>query len=238
MTTQQATNVDPQEIAKFDAADKWWNQEGPYKTLHQINPLRRDWIVARSGPLKGLKLLDVGCGGGILAESLAEKGAEVTAIDLGQGQINAARVHAEASGLEIDYQLVSVEEMAATHPGAFDVVTCMEMLEHVPDPVSVINACAELVKPDGDAFFSTLNRNPKSWLLGVVAAEYVLRLVPAGTHEYSRFIRPSELGHWLRHAGLNLEELAGIKYQPFDQTFQLSDNVDINYMVHARKPKP
>jgi len=234
MNTQQAENVDPQELNKFDAGGRWWDEEGPYKTLHQINPLRRDWIVARSGPLQGLQVLDVGCGGGILAESLAQKGASVTGIDLGQGQIEAARAHAKDAGLDIDYQLVSVEDLAADRPGEFDVVTCMEMLEHVPDPESVINACARLVKKQGHAFFSTLNRNPKSWLLGVVAAEYVLRMVPAGTHEYSRFIRPSELGRWLRSAGLDLQDMAGIEYQPFERTFRLSDNVDINYMVHAR----
>ncbi len=237
MNTQSAAsadaNVDPGEIAKFDASDKWWNKEGPYKTLHQINPLRRDWIIARTGPISGLKVLDVGCGGGILAESLAEKGAVVTAIDLGQGQIEAARAHADQAGLDIDYQVVSIESMAAAHAGEFDVVTCMELLEHVPDPVSVVNACASLVKPDGHAFFSTLNRNPKSWLLGVVAAEYVLRMVPTGTHEYSRFIKPSELGHWLRQANMTLDDMAGIEYQPFQQTFRITDNVDINYMVHA-----
>jgi len=234
MNTQQAENVDPQELNKFDAGGLWWDEEGPYKTLHQINPLRRDWIVARSGPLQGLQVLDVGCGGGILAESLAQKGASVTGIDLGQGQIEAARVHARDAGLDIDYQVISVEDLAADRPGKFDVVTCMEMLEHVPDPESVIDACARLAKKQGHAFFSTLNRNPKSWLLGVVAAEYVLRMVPAGTHEYSRFIRPSELGRWLRNAGLELQDMAGIEYQPFDRTFRLSDNVDINYMVHAR----
>ncbi len=237
MNTQQAQNVDRQELHKFDAGGRWWDQQGPYRTLHQINPLRRDWIVARSGPLKGLKVLDVGCGGGILAESLALKGATVTGIDLGQGQIEAARAHARDAGLEVDYQLISVEDMAAGRAGEFDVVTCMEMLEHVPDPESVIDACARLVSGQGHAFFSTLNRNPKSWLLGVVAAEYVLRMVPAGTHEYARFIRPSELGHWLRNAGLGLEDMAGIEYQPLQRSFRLSDNVDINYMVHAR-PKP
>jgi len=167
MNTSTATNADAREAAKFDTAETWWNEDGPYRTLHQINPLRREWIIARTGPVKGLKILDVGCGGGILAESLATRGATVTGIDLGEGQIEAARAHAEDTGVAVTYETISVEEMAQRHPAAFDVVTCMELLEHVPDPVSVISACARLIKPGGHAFFSTLNRNPKSWLLGV-----------------------------------------------------------------------
>jgi len=235
MNTQQAKNVDPQELNKFDAGGRWWDEEGPYKTLHQINPLRRDWIVARSGPLQGLQVLDVGCGGGILAESLAQKGASVTGIDLGQGQIEAAHAHAKDAGLDIDYQLVSVEDLAADRPGEFDVVTCMEMLEHVPDPGSIIKACATLVKPGGSVFFSTINRNPKAFALAIIGAEYMLNLLPKGTHEYAKFIRPSELESWAREAGLILHNIKGITYNPLLQSYKLSGDIDINYMMYFTK---
>lgn len=227
-------NVDHNEVAKFDVTHAWWDEHGDYRTLHQINPLRREWMLRYTGPLEGLKVLDVGCGGGILAESLAELGAEVTAIDMGNGPIEAAKAHAEQSGLNIDYRVMSVEELAAEAAGTFDMVSCMEMLEHVPDPVAIVQACAELAKPSGHLFFSTLNRNPKSWLLAIVAAEYVMNMVPRGTHDYARFIRPSELRQWCAQSGLNMDAIGGIEYNPFTRQFDHSNSVDVNYMVHAQ----
>ncbi|ERS83930.1 bifunctional 2-polyprenyl-6-hydroxyphenol methylase/3-demethylubiquinol 3-O-methyltransferase UbiG [Halomonas sp. PBN3] len=235
-TSTAADNVDPGEIAKFEAlAGRWWDREGEFKPLHDINPLRLDFIDARAG-LAERRVLDVGCGGGILAEGMAHRGAEVTGIDLGEAPLGVARLHAQESGLAIDYRRVSVETLAEQAPGSFDVVTCLEMLEHVPDPASVVRACARLVKPGGQVFFSTLNRNPKALALGVVAAEYLLRLVPRGTHDYKRFIRPAELAGWCRQAGLAVREQSGLVYNPLTRRYRLHPtDVSVNYLMHCRR---
>jgi len=235
-TSTSADNVDPGEIAKFEAlASRWWDREGEFKPLHDINPLRLDFIDARAG-LAERRVLDVGCGGGILAEGMAHRGAEVTGIDLGEAPLGVARLHAQESGLAIDYRRVSVEALAEQAPGSFDVVTCLEMLEHVPDPASVVRACASLVKPGGQVFFSTLNRNPKALALGVVAAEYLLRLVPRGTHDYKRFIRPAELAGWCRQAGLAVREQSGLVYNPLTRRYRLHpSDVSVNYLMHCRR---
>ncbi|WFM73200.1 bifunctional 2-polyprenyl-6-hydroxyphenol methylase/3-demethylubiquinol 3-O-methyltransferase UbiG [Halomonas sp. CKK8] len=232
----EADNVDQAEIAKFEAlADRWWDPQGEFKPLHDINPLRLDFIDARAG-LAGRRVLDVGCGGGILAEAMAHRGAEVTGIDLGEAPLAVARQHARENGVAIGYRHVSVEEMAAAHPGEFDVVTCLEMLEHVPDPGSVVRACATLVKPGGQVFFSTLNRNPKAYALAVLGAEYLLRLLPRGTHDYSRFIRPSELAAWCREAGLDVREQNGLVFHPLTRRYALSTiDVSVNYLMHCRR---
>ncbi|VAW95378.1 3-demethylubiquinol 3-O-methyltransferase @ 2-polyprenyl-6-hydroxyphenyl methylase [hydrothermal vent metagenome] len=228
-------NVDPAEIEKFEAlASRWWDKESEFKPLHEINPLRLDYIDRRSNGLKDKKVIDVGCGGGILAESLAQRGATVTGIDMGEAPLQVARLHKHESGVEIDYQQITVEQMAEQHAGEFDVVTCMEMLEHVPDPASVIRACAKLVKPGGAVFFSTINRNPKSYLLAIVGAEYILRMLPKGTHHYEKFIKPSELTAWIREAGLNAQELTGMAYNPFSKRYSLGFDVDVNYLVHCQ----
>jgi 2-polyprenyl-6-hydroxyphenyl methylase/3-demethylubiquinone-9 3-methyltransferase len=230
---EAAPNVDPNELRKFDAlAHRWWDADGEFKPLHDINPLRLNFIE-RSVDLAGLRVLDVGCGGGILAEGLARRGAEVTAIDMAEAALQVARLHLHESGLEVDYRHITVEDLAQEMPGSFDVVTCMELLEHVPDPGSVITACARLIKPEGDVFLSTINRNPKAFLLAVVGAEYVLRLLPRGTHDYARFIRPSELDAWNREAGLTTREIAGMSYNPLTRRYALGDNVDVNYLLHA-----
>ncbi|TSE26447.1 Ubiquinone biosynthesis O-methyltransferase [Tepidimonas sediminis] len=230
-------NADPAELAKFsDLAHRWWDPEGEFRPLHQINPLRLGWIEEVAGPLRGREVLDVGCGGGILAEAMARRGARVLGIDLADKPLKVARLHAleqQVAGLE--YRAVSVEQLAQERAGAFDVVTCMEMLEHVPDPASVVAACAALVKPGGWVFFSTLNRNPKSFLLAIVGAEYVLRLLPRGTHEYRRFIRPSELARWVRPAGLEVVQLKGLSYQPLTRRFTLGSDTDVNYLMAARR---
>jgi 2-polyprenyl-6-hydroxyphenyl methylase/3-demethylubiquinone-9 3-methyltransferase len=228
-------NVDPAEIAKFEAlAARWWDADSEFKPLHQINPLRLNWIDERAG-LSGKRVLDVGCGGGILAESMARRGASVLGIDMGEAPLAVGRLHASQAGVEnLEYRQVPVEQLAAEQPQSFDVVTCMEMLEHVPDPASVIRACQQLVKPDGHVFFSTINRNPKSYLFAIVGAEYVLRMLPKGTHEYAKFIRPSELASWIRAAGLNLRESTGLHYNPLTKYYWLAPNVDVNYMVHTR----
>lgn len=230
------TNVDQAEIAKFEAlASRWWDANSEFKPLHEINPLRANYIDERAH-VAGKTLLDVGCGGGILAEAMAKRGAQVTAIDMGAAPLAVARLHALESGVNIDYQQITVEELAEKAPGSFDVVTCLEMLEHVPDPSSVIAACAKLVKPGGDLFFSTINRNPKAYALAVIGAEYVLRLLPRGTHEYRKFIRPSELARWLRNNGLELQNTIGLTYNPLTKHYKLHPNdVDVNYMVHARR---
>ncbi|WP_300270851.1 bifunctional 2-polyprenyl-6-hydroxyphenol methylase/3-demethylubiquinol 3-O-methyltransferase UbiG [Halomonas sp.] len=235
-TSTAADNVDPGEIAKFEAlAGRWWDREGEFKPLHDINPLRLDFIDARAG-LAERRVLDVGCGGGILAEGMAHRGAEVTGIDLGEAPLGVARLHAQESGLAIDYRRVSVETLAEQAPGSFDVVTCLEMLEHVPDPASVVRACARLVKPGGQVFFSTLNRNPKALALGVVAAEYLLRLVPRGTHDYKRFIRPAELAGWCRQADLAVREQSGLVYNPLTRRYRLHPtDVSVNYLMHCRR---
>ncbi|MCG8671134.1 MAG: bifunctional 2-polyprenyl-6-hydroxyphenol methylase/3-demethylubiquinol 3-O-methyltransferase UbiG [Pseudomonadales bacterium] len=230
-----STNVDQHELAKFESiADKWWDLSGEFKPLHEINPLRLEYINDRA-PLSGLKVLDVGCGGGILSEGLAQYGAQVTGIDLAQANLDVAAEHAKDSGFDISYQKIPVEELADQQPESFDIVTCLEMLEHVPDPASVIDACSRLVKPDGHVFFSTLNRNPKSYMLAIVGAEYVLNLVPRGTHDYMRFIKPSELGTWARHVDLKVHDVSGLSYNPLTHTYKVGDDVDVNYFMHTQK---
>ena len=229
-------NVDPAEVAKFAAlASRWWDPQSEFKPLHEINPLRANWIDQHS-PVAGLKVLDVGCGGGILSESLAQRGAQVTGIDMGEAPLNVAKLHSLESDVTVDYQRITAEELADKHAGEFDIVTCLEMLEHVPDPASVVAACAKLVKPDGHIYFSTINRNPKAYLFAIVGAEYLLKLLPKGTHEYSKFIRPSELGNWVRQADLKLEHMTGMVYNPISKKYRLDNrDVDVNYIVHVRR---
>ncbi|MGP9663422.1 bifunctional 2-polyprenyl-6-hydroxyphenol methylase/3-demethylubiquinol 3-O-methyltransferase UbiG [Halomonas sp. AOP22-C1-8] len=229
-------NVDAAEVAKFEAlASRWWDPMSEFKPLHEINPLRLNFIDARAG-LAGKQVLDVGCGGGILSESMAHRGAKVTGIDLGEAPLGVARLHAEESGVSVDYQNISVEALAAQTPGHFDVVTCMEMLEHVPDPASVIRACCALVRPGGYVFFSTLNRTPKSYAFAILGAEYVLRLLPRGTHDYAKFIRPSEMAAWSRQVGLEVREQTGLTYNPLTRRYRLvADDVSVNYMMYCRK---
>lgn len=229
--TSSSPNVDASELAKFqDLASRWWDANSEFKPLHQINPLRLDWIGERVS-LNGAKVLDVGCGGGILAESMALQGAEVTGIDLAEAPLAVARLHALESGVTLDYREVSAEDYAEQMPAQFDCVTCLEMLEHVPDPASTVAACAKLVKPGGKVFFSTLNRNPKSWLFAIVGAEYVLRLLPRGTHDWQKFIKPSELGNYCRQAGLHMDEIIGLTYNPLTKIYKLEPDVDVNYMI-------
>ncbi len=235
MNTTTQTNVDAREVAKFEElAHRWWDPESEFKPLHDINPLRLDFIDRRAGGLEGKRVVDVGCGGGILAESMAARGADVTGIDMGEAPLAVARLHQHESGLSIDYRQTTAEALAEEMPGAFDVVTCLEMLEHVPEPESVIRACATLVKPGGHVFFSTINRNPKAWLFAIVGAEYVLRLLPKGTHEYDKFIRPSELESWARHAGLRVREITGMSYNPLTRRYRLGADVDVNYLAHCQ----
>ncbi|ORM68825.1 bifunctional 3-demethylubiquinol 3-O-methyltransferase/2-polyprenyl-6-hydroxyphenol methylase [Pantoea wallisii] len=229
-------NVDHAEIAKFEAvASRWWDLEGEFKPLHRINPLRLGWIAQHSNGLFGKQVLDVGCGGGILAESMAREGAKVTGLDMGAEPLEVARLHAKESGVEVNYVQQTVEDHAATHAGQYDVVTCMEMLEHVPDPRSVVLACAQLVKPGGEVFFSTINRNPKAWLLAVFGAEYVLRMVPRGTHDVKKFIRPSELLNWVDETSLRERSMIGLHYNPLTNQFRLGRGVDVNYMIHTHR---
>ena len=230
-------NVDPAEIAKFEAlAARWWDNTSEFKPLHDINPLRLNWIDART-KLAGKRVLDVGCGGGILSESMARRGAEVLGIDMGAAPLAVGTLHAEAAGVtNVKYRQVTVEALAAEQPESFDTVTCLEMLEHVPDPAAIVAACMRLVKPGGRVFFSTLNRNPKSWLFAIVGAEYVLRMLPRGTHDYQKFIRPSELGQWVRAAGLQLDEMTGLHFNPLSGRYWLAPNVDVNYMIACTKP--
>lgn len=231
----QGVNADPAELEKFASlAHRWWDKNSEFKPLHAINPLRLNYIDQQVG-LLGKRVLDVGCGGGILSESMAQKGAVVTGIDLGEKALKVAQLHKLESGVDVDYQLISVESMAALEPASFDVVTCMEMLEHVPDPEAIVRACAQLVKPGGSVFFSTLNRNPKSYLFAVIGAEYVLNMLPKGTHEYAKFIKPSELSGWARHAGLEVSMLMGMTYNPITQHYSLANDVSVNYLVHAVK---
>lgn len=227
-------NVDEAEIRKFEAmADNWWDPAGDFAPLHRMNPLRLGYIDKRA-PLAGCRVLDVGCGGGILSEAMATAGARVTGIDLATAPLAVARLHAAASGLDVEYLETSAEELADERPGEYDVVTCLEMIEHVPDPGGVIGACARLTRAGGHVFFSTINRNAKAFMLAIVAAEYVLRMVPRGTHEYEKLVRPSELEAWARAAGLGLIDLTGIRYNPVTQHFSLTDDVDVNYIAHFR----
>jgi 2-polyprenyl-6-hydroxyphenyl methylase/3-demethylubiquinone-9 3-methyltransferase len=230
------TNADPVELAKFgDLAHKWWDPGSEFKPLHEINPLRLHWIDRVAG-LSGKRALDVGCGGGILAEAMAGLGADVTGIDLAEKSLGVARLHLLESGAKVDYRGIGAEDLATEAPASFDVVTCMEMLEHVPDPASTVRACATLAKPGGHVFFSTLNRNPKSYLFAVIGAEYLLKLLPRGTHDYARFIKRSELARMVRGAGLDLIEITGMSYNPFTRTYSLGHDTDVNYLVACAKP--
>jgi len=232
---QPTDNVNPAEIEKFSSmASHWWEPEGDFKTLHQINPLRLQLIDKTIG-LKGKKILDVGCGGGILSESMASKGAIVTGIDLGEELIDVAELHSLDTGVNVDYQTISVEQLASQQAASFDSVTCMEMLEHVPDPIAIIEACATLVKPGGYVFLSTLNRNPKSYLLSIIGAEYVLGMLPKGTHDYASFIKPSELAAWCRQTDLNLIDSRGIEYNPLSKSFSMSQDISVNYICVFQK---
>ncbi len=233
--TSTSDNVDKSEIAKFEAlAARWWDKNSEFKPLHEINPLRMSYIDSKLN-VAGKRVLDVGCGGGILTEALAHRGAEVTGIDMGEAPLAVARLHLLESGLNVDYQQASAEQFAEEHAGEFDVLTCLEMLEHVPDPASVLNACQRLLKPGGQLFVSTINRNPKSYLFAIIGAEYVLQLLPRGTHDYQKFIKPSELARYGRSAGLELQGERGMSYNPFSKKYRLSDDVDVNYLMHFVK---
>jgi 2-polyprenyl-6-hydroxyphenyl methylase/3-demethylubiquinone-9 3-methyltransferase len=229
-------NADPAELAKFGAlAHRWWDPTSDFKPLHDINPLRLDYIARRSRGLEGKHALDVGCGGGILAEAMATAGAKVIGIDLSDKALSVARLHQLESGVEVDYRLITAETLAADQPGSFDIVTCMELLEHVPDPASTIAACATLVKPGGLVVFSTINRNPKAYLFAVIGGEYLLRLLPRGTHDYARFIKPSELAGFARRAGLEADDLIGMTYNPLSRTYRLEADTSINYIATFRR---
>ena len=226
-------NADPAELEKFSRlAHRWWDPHGEFRPLHEINPLRLAWID-RHASLAGKAVLDVGCGGGILAEAMAARGARVTGIDLSEKALRVAELHLLESRLEVTYRKAMAEEFAAAHPGAFDVVTCMELLEHVPEPASMVGACARLVRPGGTVFFSTINRNPKSYLFAVVGAEYVLKLLPKGTHDYARFIKPSELARWARKADLRVDEVLGMTYNPLTRRYRLGADCDVNYLLRC-----
>lgn len=228
-------NVDQAEVAKFDAlASRWWDPDGEFRPLHEINPLRLDWI-RQHVQLSGANIVDIGCGGGILAESMAAAKATVTGIDMADGALAVARLHLHESKADVEYRQATAEELAAEEAGSFDVVTCLEMLEHVPDPAQVVQSCAELVKTGGHVFFSTINRNPKAFAFAIVGAEYLLKLLPAGTHEYEKFIRPSELESWARHAGLSLQDSIGMHYNPFTKEYSLGENLDVNYLMYFRR---
>lgn len=229
------TNACPQELAKFsDLAHRWWDPNSEFKPLHDINPLRLGWIDRCIG-LAGKRILDVGCGGGLLSEGMATAGSQVTGIDLSEKALGVARLHLLESGQKVDYRLVAAEELAAECPASFDAVTCLEMLEHVPDPASIVKACAQLVKPGGEVFFSTLNRNPKSYLFAVVGAEYILNMLPKGTHDYAKFLRPAELTRHCRQAGLTVLEIIGMSYNPLTRTYALGQDTSINYLLRARR---
>lgn len=230
-------NYDPKELAKFGAlAAHWWDPKGELKTLHHINPIRLAYIQEKI-PLQNKRIIDVGCGGGILSESLSSCGAIVTGIDLDPAVIEVAKLHQLESGTKVAYHRESAENMAAMHPEAFDVVTCLEMLEHVPDPQSIVNACARLVKPGGHVFFSTLNRHPKAYLFAILGGEYLFKLLPKNTHDYAKFIKPSELSHWLRQSNLSPQEIKGLSYHPFTHRSRLTDDISVNYFLHAIRPE-
>ena len=230
-----AQNVDAAEIKKFsDLASRWWDKESEFKPLHEINPLRLKYIQKHSGDLAGKKIIDIGCGGGILSDSMAACGANVTGIDMGEAPLSVAKLHQLESGQKVDYIQTTAEEIAEKHPASFDVVTCMEMLEHVPDPASVISACAKLVKPGGDLFFSTINRTPKAFAFAIVGAEYVLKMLPKGTHQYEKFVKPSELARWSREANLSIQDMIGMHYNPLSKIYSLAPGVDVNYILHAK----
>ncbi|MSP85849.1 MAG: bifunctional 2-polyprenyl-6-hydroxyphenol methylase/3-demethylubiquinol 3-O-methyltransferase UbiG [Methylotenera sp.] len=233
MNADTPRNADDLELQKFgDLAHKWWDKNSEFKPLHEINPIRLQWID-RLAPLKGKRVLDVGCGGGILSESMSVKGADVTGIDLGEKALSVAKLHQLESGTKVNYQYISVEQLAAEQPASFDVVTCMEMLEHVPDPAAIVAACAKLVKPNGAVFFSTINRNSKAYLFAVVGAEYLLNMLPKGTHDYAKFIKPSELSSWARQADLNVMAMRGMRFNPITQVYSLDDDVSVNYLMHT-----
>ena len=233
----ETRNVDPQEIAKFEAlASRWWDRSGDFRPLHEINPLRANYIDEHS-PVSGQRLVDVGCGGGILAEAMAQRGAIVTGIDMGEAPLSVARLHQLESGVDVTYLQCTAEELAGKEAGAFDVVCCLEMLEHVPDPGSVINACAAMTKAGGSVYFSTINRNPKAFLFAIVGAEHILKLLPAGTHDYDKVLKASEMAAWIRDAGLVLEGMTGLTYNPLTRNYRLNErDVSVNYMVRAVKP--
>lgn len=235
--SDKSRNVDFSEVAKFEAlASRWWDRESEFKPLHDINPLRLNFIDERAG-LAGKKVLDVGCGGGILSESMAQRGADVSGIDMGEAPLSVAKLHQLESGLNINYRRITAEELADQEPEQYDVVTCLEMLEHVPQPAKVIAACARLVKPGGQVFFSTINRNPKAYLFAILGAEYLLKMLPKGTHDFSKFIRPSELGSWTRAAGLKNGDLTGMTYNPLTKQYKLdSKDVTVNYLLQCIKP--
>ena len=234
---QTDENVDLSEIAKFEKlASRWWDPHSEFKPLHDINPLRATWIDQHAN-VKHKSVLDVGCGGGLLCEALAHRGALVTGIDMGEAPLSVARLHQLESGVTVDYQQSTAESMAERRAGEFEIVTCLEMLEHVPDPSTVIQACADLCRSGGDLFFSTINRNPKSFLFAIVGAEYILNLLPRGTHEYDKFIKPSELARWIREAGLDMQEMMGMTYNPLTKRYRLTpDDVSVNYLIRAKKP--
>ena len=237
MALEHTDNVDAAEVAKFNAlASRWWDPEGDFRPLHEINPLRLDWI-RQHVMLADKAVVDIGCGGGILTESLAVAGADVIGIDMADGPLSVAKLHRAESGVSVTYEQMTAEALAASKPAKFDVVTCLEMLEHVPDPSQVIRSCAELVKPGGDVFFSTINRNPKAFVFAIVGAEYLLKLLPAGTHAYEKFIRPSELEEWARIAGLELRSSIGMHYNPLTKDYSLGPNLDVNYLMHFQRPE-
>jgi len=236
MNGQSQTNVDPAEVEKFAAAaSRWWDPEGEFGPLHKLNPVRMQYIIERVD-LRGKRVLDVGCGGGLLSESLAAAGAHVTAIDVTAASLDVARLHGLESGITVDYRLITVEALALEQAASYDIITCMEMLEHVPDPLSILDACARLLKPGGRLFLSTINRNPKSWLMAIVGAEYILGLLPRGTHDYNKLIRPSELAAGIRRQGLQLDDVVGLQYNPARRQFKLTSNVDVNYLACSTKP--
>jgi len=229
-------NVDPLEIEKFQSiASRWWDPESEFKPLHAINPLRVDYIEARSGSLKAKKILDIGCGGGILAEAMALKGGEVTGIDMAEVSLQVASMHLYESKLEIDYQMITAEQFAQLHAAEFDIVTCLEMLEHVPDPASIITAATRLLKPGGDLFFSTINRNPKAFVLAILGAEYILKMLPRGTHDYKRFIKPSELASVVRANQVTVIDITGMTYNPLTRNYKLGHDIDVNYLMHCAR---